>query len=200
MKKFAACALFALFATALAPSSASAAVILGPFTGVLDTTDPVMTQRLFRNEPPSTCAVPQPASVVPSASDLSYETFTFFNSGPAECVTVEYSSDGTGSEFDQLSAYAGSFNPANVLQNYLADAGISAGGGPSILFSFIAPADSPFVIVANAVVDRTAGPFAFTVSGESINVGRTGPTAPEPAAMALLGLGFAAWRRTRRAA
>ena len=197
MKRSLVCALFAALATVVTPAAASAAVILGPYTGTLDGSDAFMAQRLSRSDPPSTCAVPQPG-VVFGGADVRYETFTFFNSGPAECVTVTYSSLGVGDDYDHLSAYVNSFNPSNLLLNYLADAGNSAGGGPAKVFSFMVPADTPFVIVANSVFDPTAGPFSFTVSGDSINAGRVFVSAPEPATLALLGLGVVGWRARRR--
>jgi PEP-CTERM motif len=195
MKKLFACAVFASMAMGMSASSASAAVILGPFVGTLDGTDPSMNERLFRSSPASTCLAPTTALAFGGVT-VSYETFTFFNSGPAECITVTYSSTGTLSDFDFLSAYANNFNPLDVLDNYLADAGESAGGNSPIVFSFMVAADSPFVIVANSVDDLTGGPFSFTVSGDSINVGAV--AAPEPATLALLGLGFAALRARRR--
>ena len=174
----------------LVPSRSDAAVILGPFTGDIDGSDPTMNARLSRNGIDSTCAGKAFPGTISTA--VGYESFAFFNSGPEECVTVSFL--GTTTNF--VSAYGNSFDPTNLGLNYLGDAGGSTFNLSS--FSFLAPADSPFLVIVNSVGGTTGGDFSFTVSGDTISVGS--PAAPEPATLTLLAFGVATagrglWRR-----
>ena len=171
----------------LLPSRADAAVILGPFTGDIDGSDPTMNPRLNRNGIESTCSGKAFPGTFSEA--VGYETFAFFNAGPEECVTVSFL--GTTTNF--VSAYGNTFDPTNLALNYLGDPGGSTFN--LLSFSFLAPADSPFLVVVNSVRGTTGGDFSFTVSGDTIST-----AAPEPATLSLLAFGVAtagrrAWRR-----
>jgi hypothetical protein len=175
----------------LAPIQAGAATI-GPFGGTLDSSDPSMSNRLSRNGVTSTCVGKAFPGTLPGP--VSYETFDFFNSGPAECVSVSF----TGTLDNFGSAYANFFDPTNLALNYLGDAGASSTS--ERVFSFLAPADSVFVIVANSISSLDGESFSFTVTGDSINAGTTPTAVPEPTSLLLFSTGAAGLlvRRRRR--
>jgi hypothetical protein len=124
-----------------------------------------MTGRLFRNATASVC---DPAKPVPSVEDdttqFQYDAYTFLNpSLSAVCVTVNT----TAGANNQIltAAYLNRFNPFNVQENYLGDAGNS---NQSRSFSFIVPGRRSFVVVQGRV--NTAGNppslgYFFSVSG-----------------------------------
>lgn len=126
--------------------SGSSAGPVGPSavtaSGTMDGTEPTAPARLFRDAVASTCV---PAKTYPgtSGSGNAYRTHTVYNNGAAQCVTVNYD-EGTCSTSVHLAAYAGSFDPNNLATNYLGDVGSSM----TQSFSFMAPANSPVVLVA----------------------------------------------------
>ena len=83
---------------------------------------------------------------------------------------------------DQFSAaYLGSFNPANLGENYLADAGNSTAGGV-ISYSFNVPSNSVFVVTVHQVGPGVpcGSPYTLAVSGGDctpvLNIARAGAT------------------------
>lgn len=119
-----------------------------------DATAPQAVDRMFRDGIPSTCAVPGPANLLGSGSMYSYQTHTFFNNGPARCVTVQVSTNAcVNTNFIGFNAYSPTVTPATRTGgNFLGDAGSSPAAGVPIPFSFNAPANAPIVIW----VDRSA--------------------------------------------
>lgn len=146
------------------------------FTGALTAADPTLAGgRFTRDGVPSTCAVPKPACPGTfGAAGNNFDTYTYINAqAVAQCVTVTVTNnDAAISQF--VSAHLGSFNPANVCTNYLADAGSSsAGGGGTVTFSFTLPGSATVVF---AVTTLTPGILS---SGYSIAVdGICTPCAP----------------------
>jgi hypothetical protein len=136
--------------------------------GDVESQDPVETNRLFRSGITSTCAAPTvcPGPFV-TAGPYSYDIYPLFNGNDVtECVTVTLGAGtctGTNSVF--ATAYLGTFDPTNLCNNYLADAGSSpsaAGGGTAPVndhggsptnapqtFSFDVPAGAAFTIIVN---------------------------------------------------
>src|SRR5262249_22177726 len=116
-------------------------VLSGPtptvISSTLDTTPPssgpgftgttgALTIRHFRDGVASSCGVQKvfPGTSIPG--NHQYDAYAFqtcANSGPT-CVTVTLSAANGVNLFS--AAYLGSFNPANLAQNYIADAGASA--------------------------------------------------------------------------
>ena len=158
---------------AVAPGAASA--IQPPPAGVarqvnvssgFDGTEPVIPGglRINRNGVISTCANGKTfPGTFPTVGAL-YDEHTFFNNGPASCVTVTFDV-GTCGAAAHATAYAGTFNPNDISQNYLGDLGLSVTGP----FSFIAPANSPVVIVVNS----NFGPVVCDYSIDSFELAAT---------------------------
>src|SRR5262249_35694872 len=63
--------------------------------------------------------------------------------------------------------YSGSFNPASICANYLADPGSSPAANGSVDFTFTAPANSTYVVVVSEVPGTATNcPYTLTVSGQ----------------------------------
>ena len=145
-------------------SKASCAVPPANFTGSIGAGDATMTGRIVRNGVASSCAVPK---VYPGTQDLlanrRYDAYTFTNtSNVTTCVTVDLTSS-CGLNIFGL-AYLGSFNPANIQQNYLADNGSSFAATGT--FSFNVPAGQTFVVVVHEVnVGAGCTGYSLRVSG-----------------------------------
>jgi S-layer homology domain len=123
------------------------------------------TSRLFRNSVESDCGTPKPSPGVTDAGiQFKFDAYTFTNTSIFSlCITVI----STSTAANQLlaAAYLDSFNPANVLSNYLGDAGNS---DPTRSFSFIVPASRSFVIVQSRVNNAGSPPslaYSFRVLG-----------------------------------
>lgn len=188
MKRYNLVHLVALLAVLIATAGQVQAVVLGPFSGTWDGTEPLSNGRISRNGTPSNGSTQKPwPGVFGAGSFYKYEVFQFYNNGPADVVTV----NGTFTDFDSfLSAFRGT-DFLNVFAsnepNYLGD----IGSGNSQPFSFLAPANTPFFVLANATISgdsSNSSTFSFTVSGNFLST--TSPSAvPEPTSMAIFGLG-----------
>jgi Putative Ig domain len=143
-------------------ASATLPAALNPpttFTAVLgspspDKTTGTQTDRLFRDGLVPTCATPKMFPGVLPAGPLTFDDFAFTNTATTPtCVQVTYRAlTGNGAGIFSV-AYLGSFNPADVSQNWLSDAGFSPGGG-AVTYSFDLPAGQTLHLVFN---DTTAG-------------------------------------------
>jgi uncharacterized repeat protein (TIGR01451 family) len=129
------------------------------------------TNRLTRDGRASTCNLPKAFPGVTAATTPRFDAYTFTatNSG---CTTVAISGGPLVAGGTQVFAtvYAGSFVPASIGTNYLADAGSSpAAGIPS--FSFNATAGQTYVVVVSEVPGTPPGPaYTLTVTGPSLTV------------------------------
>ena len=134
------------------------------FTGSIAAGDTTMTGRIVRNGVTTVCGV---AKAYPGTQDLlpnrRYDSYTFTNTSNATaCVTVNLTSS-CGTNIFGL-AYLGSFNPANIQQNYLADNGSSFAGTGT--FAFNVPAGQTFVVVVHEVnVGAGCAGYSLNVSG-----------------------------------
>jgi cell division septation protein DedD len=136
-------------------------------TGVIDASDPTQTDRMFRDGIASTCAAPKVCpGVLGDGLPRHYDTHTFTNTtGATQCVTVDVDAmTCTGVNFIFVQAYLGSFNPADLCQNYLADIGGSP--NPTGQFSFDLADGQTVVLVVNEV-DPDAGcvGYSMTIGG-----------------------------------
>ncbi len=139
------------------------------FTGSLGGSDATLSAgRFFRDGVPSTCAAPK--AVCPGSFGTGpyfYDTYTMQNlTCASQCVTVTYLANGsTGNCF--VTAYSGSFNPANLCTNYIADGGSSSlAAGTPVTFSFTLAANQTVVLVVNeSNVSEASDSYTMTVTG-----------------------------------
>jgi hypothetical protein len=170
-------ALFAISAPTPTPTPTPACSPI-VVNGVIDSSDPTQTDRLFRDGIASTCAVPKVCpGLLGDGLPRHYDSYTFTNnSGATQCVTVDVDAmTCTGANFIFLQAYVGSFDPTNLCTNYLADIGGSP--DPTGCFSFNLDNGQTVVIVVNEV-DPDAGCVGYSMTITNL-CGGGGPT-PTP--------------------
>ena len=147
--------------------------------------DSPMSDRLGRNQVPSTCAGKAYPNTIGTAGTRNYKTFNFTNDGGAPaCFTVNMTSAGSGGQIIAV-AYLNSFDPANQGVGYLGDSGISNFGSTvkTASFAFNVPALSNFVIVVEtASAGATSTTFSGTVSGFYNQISGPGPCPAAPTA------------------
>ncbi|WP_027376759.1 T9SS type A sorting domain-containing protein [Kaistella palustris] len=143
------------------------------FTGRVSTSDPTQSPRVSRNGVASTCATPKTYPGDISSGNFHYKTHSITNtSGSAECVT--FNLDNTDPDaLNQLFlvAYNGSFNPANVGQNYIGDSGSSASGGLPVSMSATIPAGATVVLVLSEVTANSVFTADYTLDVVAANCG-----------------------------
>jgi hypothetical protein len=121
-------------------------------TGSITLSDPTQTGRVNWDFDPSSCQTAVQSCTVAGTVQRHYDSYTYTNStGSAQCIRVDL--DATGCETSGVfsAAYLGSFNPATVCANYLADAGSL---GPQKSYSFTAAAGATYVIVVHEIADN----------------------------------------------
>ncbi|MBK9568892.1 MAG: hypothetical protein IPO53_02485 [Chitinophagaceae bacterium] len=135
------------------------------FTGTLAAGDATLPgPRMFRDGVPSTCAAPKPCPATSGAAGNWYDTYTFINpSAAAQCVTIDFTNTSANTFAHFVSAYLGSFTPANLCTNYLADQGGSAAAGGNAVFSFTLPGSATMVLCVMGVTVGTGGTYTMTV-------------------------------------
>ncbi|HET6980347.1 MAG TPA: S8 family serine peptidase [Pyrinomonadaceae bacterium] len=130
----------------------------------------VLAIRHFRDGIPSSCGSQKafPGTSTPGNHQYdAYEYHTCANSGPT-CVTVTLSAANGVNLFS--AAYLGTFNPANLAQNYVADAG---GSNTTVSYSFNLPAGAQtFTVVVEDVPVGAASnsPYTLSVSGACVGI------------------------------
>jgi hypothetical protein len=124
------------------------------FNGVLGSA-PVtgdQTGRLNRNGISSTCDAPKTCNIFDPAGARPFDSYSITNESDADqCVTVTLDVlDQTVCNL-QSNAYLGSYDPANICTNYLADPGLSSGSPPTpTVFSFVQPVGTDVAIVVHS--------------------------------------------------
>ncbi|MEO8285074.1 MAG: S-layer homology domain-containing protein [Chloroflexota bacterium] len=130
------------------------------YTESITNTDPTQSGRIGLGDPKSSCAAPKQVGTLSDQLTRHYKSHTYTNSsGSAQCVTVNIS-QACGNNAIQSIAYLGSFDPANILTNYLADGGAA---GPNYSYSFTLPAGQTAVVVA-VEVSPNLGCSTYTLS------------------------------------
>src|SRR5262249_36439909 len=124
--------------------------------------------RIFRDSLPSLCGIPKafPGTFDPGTRQFDAYVFTTCPTSSASCVTVTLSSPNGIGLF--TAAYSGIFNPVDITQNYLADAGFSSA---TTTYSFDIPAgQQTFTIVVHDVPfgPPSGSSYTLNVSGACI--------------------------------
>jgi N-acetylneuraminic acid mutarotase len=152
------------------------------FEGSIDGSDPTQTDRMFRDGVPATCDAPK---VCPGpfgdGQQHHYDSYTITNNtGASACVSVDASTSCVGTNYIFLVAYNGSFNPADLCENYLADQGGSPDPStPPGPFSFDM-ADGQTVVIVVSEVTADAGCPDYTVTVSNLCSGGGGPCTLQP--------------------
>lgn len=147
------------------------------FNGTVDATAPTQNARLFRDGIINTCAVPK-TPVAPVAGTYFYQSHTVTNPQAVPvCATISLFAQGSPSNSNlMVAAYNGSFNPANIHQNYAGDAGLSSGIPAAVTtFTTTIPANASLVVVVHetSTVHSGAGTYVITVDIPRAPVGIT---------------------------
>jgi hypothetical protein len=145
------------------------------------------TNRVTRNGLASTASLPKTAcpGITATATSPRFDAYTFTTCpGVDRVITVTLSTAcPTVSGGTQLFAtvYSGSFNPASICANFLADPGSSPGANGSVDFTFTVPANSTYVVVVSEVPGTATNcPYTLKVSGQcaSCTAACTTPATP----------------------
>jgi hypothetical protein len=189
------------------PASNTPAVIAPNAVTVTNDTLGPLTQlgRIFRDGTASTCATAKAyPGIFNAETTYNYKTYALYNDGPARCITVNFDPNSGATPCTtnaHVSAYRGSYNPANQAANFIADVGSSV----TQPFSFLAGDNEAIVLV---VTNTSAADGACTFSFNSPELSssltpRFVPSLPNWIALAglvsaLAGIGAFARRRFAR--
>jgi hypothetical protein len=134
------------------------------FNGTVEVSDPDQVGRLLRDGVPSVAGTQKPFPGINDLNQRDFDSFSFTNTAAISVpVFVDlFTADSRFLVF--ASAYLGSFNPSNIAQNYLADAGFS----PVLIdtpFSFDVPAGATFWVNVNNITPGQQAGYTLTVTG-----------------------------------
>jgi subtilase family serine protease len=141
----------------------------------LSGSSPTQTDWLWPSGTNSTCRLPKACSEEEAAvGTVAYNAYSYTNSSSsAACVSVTITTlcGDKGEYYNSIfsAAYLGSYNPANLCANYLADMGGIQGSftGPGTFFySFTVPANTNFTVVVDGTYPSYyCSGYALTVAG-----------------------------------
>ena len=132
-------------------------------SGSITNSDPTQTGRMTRSGIASSCAAPKAFPGVQDTASRHFDQYSFTNNGTVTaCATFTVSNTCSNNLF--YATYLGSYNPANIAQNYLGDPGSSA---TTSTWSVNVPAGQTVVLVIHEVNVPNTGcsGYTFSVSG-----------------------------------
>jgi hypothetical protein len=131
--------------------------------GLIGDGSAVQNGRLERNGIASSCSIPKTCpGVLDPVTLRRYDAYVFENGESNACIRVTLTAP--CSLFS--AAYRDSYQPTNLCQNYLADAGATVAGG-SRTYSFLAAARSRFVVVVHELDPNVGCNYQLDVDGGS---------------------------------
>ncbi len=146
---------------------------------------------MFRNGVASTCGTAKafPGTV---AGTYNYNSYTYTNNtAGTQCVTVTLTGNATNCNV-QSAAYLGSFNPADIAQNYIGDSGVSTLNGTTGTYSFNLAAGQQTVVNVNDSYSSGCDSYTLTINGAPPNpvIPPVGAATPELGSGELLATGL----------
>jgi hypothetical protein len=141
-------------------------------SGGLTSTDPQQMGRVFRDGVPSVCGPTKACDLLNPTTLFRYDAHAFTNGPVPACVKVDVSTACSGPNFIFAAAYGGSFVPASVCTNFLADTGASP--FPNASMTFNVAANQTFVVVISEVT-ADAGCPAYSVTVSNLGCLISGP-------------------------
>ena len=167
-------------ATATGSPSCTPAVI----NGSIDLSDPTQTDRLFRSGFPQTCPATLTCAIFGDPTPHHYDSYTFTNTtGSTQCVHIDTNTACTGTNFIFTAAYLGSFDPANICNNWIGDSGSSP--DPEVAFDVDVDAGQTLVVVVSEVTPDAGCP-AYTLTVTGLCSGGGGTPTPTPSCTPLV--------------
>jgi uncharacterized repeat protein (TIGR01451 family) len=130
------------------------------------------TNRLFRDSHPGTCSLPKSFPGPSAATNPRFDAYTFTaTSSGCNAVTLNGGPLVAGSSQLFTVVYSGTFDPASINTNYLADSGSSPASNGTTSFSFNATAGQSYVVVVAEVPGTSSSPpYRLTVTGAPLTV------------------------------
>lgn len=131
-------------------------------SGSITNSDPTQNGRMTRNGVVSTCAANKPFPGINDTALRHFDQYSFTNAGSATaCATFTVSNACANNLY--YATYLGSFNPANIAENFLGDPGSTA---TTQTWSVNVPAGQTVVLVVHEVTANAGcGSYNFTISG-----------------------------------
>lgn len=141
------------------------------------------TGRVFRDGTAPACPSKAFPGVFNPGTTFNFETFTYTNSGGAQCVTFDFDPNAGSSPCGtnaHLSIYLGSYDPSNQAANFLQDAGSSLAGPVPVEI----PAGGTVVLVVTNTSGQAQCSFSVSPTGGAV-AAQGGASSSERAAVAI---------------
>jgi hypothetical protein len=148
----------------IASENLSCEAVAPTINGQIAAGDPTQPNRIFRDGTPTTCTnTPFPGTNAdPSPVNRRYDQYNFTNtSASPACIRVTFRADNAGIH---SVAYLGSYNPANISQNYLGDSGAAYTANTFASYSFTVPAGATYVVVMHEITPNTPATINYSLA------------------------------------